>query len=591
MRAKAAGRKTVLLLLLVAYLALAVTYSVVIPAWESPDEVGHIAYIRHLRATGSLPRQGVDGVPNAQHPPLYYALAALVTLPVDTNDTTGARMPNPNFIWAGLGGSEPNAALHHSAETFPYGGQALFLHLVRLMSALMGLATIGLVAGIGWIVFPEQPDIGLLAAAFVAFTPQFLFITGSANNDNLLILTTTATCFLVLRGLARPEDMRGWLWVGVLLALALLTKSSAFVICLAAGVAIGFLAWQKRSWRFFLQAGVAVALPVVVGTGWWFWRNQMLYGDPLGWAVFREIDAANFRTTPFTANDFRHFLTTQMNSFWGLFGWMNVWAPAWFYTLVRVFSAMAFGGFLLFLARKFKSLTPRQQIAVWFLLALVVSQEIYLIFAVQRFNESWYQGRYLFPAIGPLFLLASIGFHQLLPRQSPRQIAVVLATGFLFAAMYMPIRVIAPAYPTIPQPKSVLWFLPNKTDYRFNEMIALKGYRLEPAADGNSLDVILYWQAFAAADFNYSAFVHLLDESGQVVTQKDHAPGEDVGYPPLVWSLGDIVEDHHVLPLPDALAAERLQIRVGLYNWESGQQATVRENGQELGGFVILNVK
>ena len=585
---RAGGRRTLLLLLLVAYFVMALTYSVMTPAWETPDEVGHVSYIRHLRSTGSLPQQGIDAVRPAQHPPLYYVVAALFTLPADVNDMTGGLTSNSNFIWASQGGSDNNIAVHRSAETFPYQGQVLLLHLARLASVLMGVATVALVAAIGWDLFPERPNVGLLGAALVAFLPQFLFISGAVNNDNLLVPVTTAVWLLSIHALARPTEIRRWLWVGVLLAVALLTKSSALVACLVVGGTITVVAAQRRSPKLFIQAGLAVAIPVVLGSGWWFVRNQTLYGDPLGWAVFKQIDAANFRTTPFTGNDLRHFFTTQMNSFWGLFGWMNVWAPSWFYALIRVVSGLAVIGFLVFLARRFRNLSAFQRSSVAFLLFAAIAQELYLLYAVQSFNASWYQGRYLFAAIGPLLLLASIGLHQLVPRRYGMFLAGAMGLGLFALALYMPFRVIAPAYPTIPQPKSALWFLPHKTDYHFNKMIALKGYRLDVAADESSVDVVLYWQALQPTDFNYSAFVHLLDGVGQVVAQKDHAPGEEVGYPPLVWSVGDIVEDHHVLLLPAQLTAESLTVRVGLYNWESGIQAPARENGRELGGFVIL---
>ena len=588
-RLQAAGRRAVLLLLLVLYFAIAVIYSVVTPAWEAPDELGHAAYITHLRVNGSLPEQKVGSMGAAQHPPLYYALAALVTLPAPTDDTATGWIPNPNFVWSAQGGPNSNIALHRSAETFPYRGMALFLHLARLASVLMGIGTVALIALIGWEIFPDRPSIGLAAAAFAGFLPQFLFISGSVNNDNLLVLTVTAVWWSSVRALAQPQKMGRWLAVGLLLAVALLAKSSAVIACLVVGGLILFVAVQRRSPALFVRAGLAVTLPIVLGVGWWFVRNQLLYGDPLGWAVFTEVYAAVFRTVPFTANDLRHFFTTQMNSFWGLFGWMNVWAPSWFYTAIRLFSVTALVGFLAFLVFAFRRLSNFQRSGVGLLLVAALAQESYMLYAVQRFDASWYQGRYLFSVIGPLFLLASIGVHHLAPRRSGSYLAAICGVGLFALALYMPLRVIAPAYPTIPQPKSALWFLPHKTDYRFNEMIALKGYRLENAPDGSSVDVVLYWQALQPVDFNYSAFVHLLDGAGQVVAQKDHAPGEVVGYPPQVWYVGDIVEDRHTLSLPNSSDTQAWTVRVGLYNWESGVQATVRENRQELGGFVILD--
>ncbi len=58
--------------LVVAFLILSILYSVVNPAFESPDEIGHFGFIQHLVTTRSLPvlRLGEPG--EAHQPPLYY---------------------------------------------------------------------------------------------------------------------------------------------------------------------------------------------------------------------------------------------------------------------------------------------------------------------------------------------------------------------------------------------------------------------------------------------------------------------------------------------------------------------------------------
>ena len=103
----------------------------------------------HLRQTYTLPVQRIGDLGSAHHPPLYYLIASIISAPADVNDPTGAFQANPDFIWAGQGGSDVNVALHASAETFPHHGQALMMHLARLASVLMGLITVALVIAIG----------------------------------------------------------------------------------------------------------------------------------------------------------------------------------------------------------------------------------------------------------------------------------------------------------------------------------------------------------------------------------------------------------------------------------------------------------
>ena len=95
----------------------------------------------------------------------------------------------------------------------------------------------------------------------------------------------------------------------------------------------------------------------------------------------------------------------------------------------------------------------------------------------------------------------------------------------------------------------------------------LRGYGIQPSEDGSTLTLKLYWQAAGKSDFDYSAFVHLIDESGQIVAQKDHAPGESLGYPPTSWVAEDIVADEHAPQIPTQLSAGAYRFRVGMYNW------------------------
>src|SRR5262245_27222355 len=57
------------------YLAIAASYSLMIPAWESNDETDHVTYIQHILAHAALPRIASAYGHESHQPPLYYALA------------------------------------------------------------------------------------------------------------------------------------------------------------------------------------------------------------------------------------------------------------------------------------------------------------------------------------------------------------------------------------------------------------------------------------------------------------------------------------------------------------------------------------
>ncbi len=84
------------------------------------------------------------------------------------------------------------------------------------------------------------------------------------------------------------------------------------------------------------------------------------------------------------------------------------------------------------------------------------------------------------------------------------------------------------------------------------------------------LELKLYWQARANLVTDYKVFVHLVDDQGNVVDQRDAFPGEN-RYPTRIWEQDEKVVDIHDLPLKQ-LSAGRYRIVVGMYNPENGER-------------------
>jgi hypothetical protein len=97
----------------------------------------------------------------------------------------------------------------------------------------------------------------------------------------------------------------------------------------------------------------------------------------------------------------------------------------------------------------------------------------------------------------------------------------------------------------------------------FGEQIELVGYTAE-SGDG-TLSVTLVWRGLAEMRTSYRVFVHLVDETGQIITQSD---GEPAGWtrPTTGWAVDEYIVDSHQLPLPDGLVPDEGMLRVGLYD-------------------------
>jgi Dolichyl-phosphate-mannose-protein mannosyltransferase len=190
-------------------------------------------------AVGEPPRQVL-------HPPLYHVGAALVDRAV-TNEPAPVRLTAIRYYSACLG--------------------ALMVFLAWLLAAQ--------VLGRPW----QQ----LAVAAIVATQPMLAFSSATVSNDILTACFFTAVlawCAWLLRS---PPDARQGYGLGMLLGLALLSKSTGLVLL---GVAALTLLLLWRTWPELAHAvrGLALRASAVTAVlaGWWYVVLLIETGSPLG---------------------------------------------------------------------------------------------------------------------------------------------------------------------------------------------------------------------------------------------------------------------------------------------------------------------
>ena len=155
----------------------------------------------------------------------------------------------------------------------------------------------------------------------------------------------------------------------------------------------------------------------------------------------------------------------------------------------------------------------------------------------------------------------------LLPR-FPALLPALLFAAYLTQALVMGYLLGGRAgEPATPPPQ---WDVPagaQAVTYQLGDTVALRGYRIDPAADGARLT--LYWQALDFPRAEYSAFVHALDASGATIGQSDGPPA---AVPMWCWIPGEVVADERRLSVATTLDG----FAVGLYEPLSGQRLPVR---------------
>ena len=194
-------------------------------------------------------------------PPLYYGIVASVMagLPHSTAGNLATLNPYAS-IGDPLNPSNKNRVLHDvEQERWPYQAGVLSVHLARTLSTLMAVGTLCAIYRLGRITFPNRPGIALGMMGLVGFMPQFLFLSASVNNDNLIILIASWVLVL-LAGQIRTPGLPGWRTLGalgILLGFAVLAKLSGLLLWpLTAGTLL-WLAWRSKNAQW-----LAVALPL-----------------------------------------------------------------------------------------------------------------------------------------------------------------------------------------------------------------------------------------------------------------------------------------------------------------------------------------
>ncbi|MBK8900055.1 MAG: hypothetical protein IPM53_02615 [Anaerolineaceae bacterium] len=127
---------------------------------------------------------------------------------------------------------------------------------------------------------------------------------------------------------------------------------------------------------------------------------------------------------------------------------------------------------------------------------------------------------------------------------------------------YGDVRFVTYAVPSAPAAA-----METAVNLRFGEAIILKGYTLGETTrqPGDIVEVTLFWETADPLQNRYKVFLHLLDENGNLVSQRDSEPGGGLALT-TTWPPGEIIVDNHGLLLPSGLPPGSYRLQLGLYD-------------------------
>ncbi len=558
---------------------LGLTYSIVTPPFEISDETRHYAVIKYMADTAKLPVQEPGEAQRhwsheGNQPPLYYALAALLTARIDTGNWNDVYWYNPHTsVGVPLRSDNENMTIHTAQEAFPWRGYALAVHLIRFMSVVMGTITVVFTYLVALDVFKGHRQLAAGATAIAAFTPMFIFISAGMNNDNLVILFCTLAIWMLVKMAQSGSGKTRVITLGVFIGLGALSKLYALGMLPLAGMLFLWQGFSSRNWRKFWLNSLLLGGVVLLIAGWWYARNQLLYGDLLALHIMGNV--AGTRDIPLTLPIFLAEFQGLRIAYWALFGGVNVLAHTWIYKIldiVALVAALSLTWMILLWIKKRGSFLQKRLYPQAVLILLGWAGIMFGGFLVWNFTQPAAQGRLFYPAIAAISILLAVGLSWPLPPENAWLPPAILGFGlFIFAAL-SPWLYIAPAYAKPPLLKTA--DIPadiTPIGYVFNDEIRLVGVKMNagPVRALETLPITVYWEVLKPMPVNYSVFVHLYGRQGETMGQFDSYPGLGA-WPTTLLSPGDVLADTYLVPLFEGAeknAPALLQAAIGLYEY------------------------
>jgi 4-amino-4-deoxy-L-arabinose transferase-like glycosyltransferase len=473
-------------LLIVAFVAFANagTWALITPAFDAPDEPSHFAYAQYLAETGHGPERAagpkspysidqVDALnavdlysqaelPDARPPWLSLEQGALerlrATNPHPADDGGGYTEAASPHQPAYYGLLAPAFAATRSSSTFSQ------LTATRLISALLGAIVAACAFGVVRELLPRHALAAAAAGLLVGFHPMFTFIAGAVNNDNGVNAMAALTLYLLIRGLRRGLTIPLALALGAVVAIMPTMKETGYEIYPAVVVGVLGIVWQWHRRRDAPGLAALVAAYAAVHFGWKA-LQPVFYPAVHGQSgLHNGIVATGFvslaehmpgRFLVYLWELFLPKLSFMGDLFppgwpfeqiyvirgWAAFGWY-VWIfPPWVYHTI-IYAMGAAGLLAISAALRHWTAVRRRLVEVLVILMYPVCVLVAVEAAFFAPNGGRVvvaeQGRYLFPAIAALAVIA-VGSTFGVPRrwQAPLAVTMVLAMIALSYASQM----------------------------------------------------------------------------------------------------------------------------------------------------------
>jgi 4-amino-4-deoxy-L-arabinose transferase-like glycosyltransferase len=402
-------------------------FTFIVPAFEAPDEAGHVSYINFLQKHKSLPNQLLDSLKEplqGHQPPLYYSIMYSINYVFNSDSPIEYKLtPNPLHVWNG-GKNQHVPVYQHTLNT---NKQDNFFYVLRLLSTICGLINLFFIYKISLLVFKDQ-KLSLLPVIFAATLPQFAFISGVINNDNLVNLFSTMSIYFLLKTFAEPGNLKYYILTGLVIGLGIITKKTIYFIFPVLFIVLIIQLFSKNTpgKKKLITGFLFMAFVMLLICSTYIIHNIITYNEILGlreeYSTFGVFEShslfSHYFIDPFSHEFFKSFI--------GYPGLMNVLLPKVIYVFYGV---VLFAGFLMVLI-KFKKALQENRGKIILILSIISC-----LAGVIYFNTllSQFQGRFMFPVISAIAVMLAAGLKQIYTYFEKSKFSSLLTYGLIFA--------------------------------------------------------------------------------------------------------------------------------------------------------------
>lgn len=340
-------------------------------------------------------------------------------------------------------------------KLFTADGYVLLLaaRMVNVMFGVLMAYYVRRIAKEAW----KNPYLQWVFSIMIVFLPQNIFIHSYVNTDSMAMLSVSIIFYVLLRAQRTEYKRNDCILLSVGIILCAMSYYNAYGIILAAiiiftvnhvhyGIRRESQAVGKSLWidyKPMLQKGAFIAGIVLVGIGWWFVRNGILYdGDIIAMNARREcaIQTAAADYNPLTRFTYQNsgtplremlfstgYITLLRDSFIAMFGPMLIPTHGLIYIFYkRLWIVSCLAAFLP--VRRFISLFRGKKAYEWenersesrksritFTVGMALFGAVTIGLSIY-YSYTWEyqpQGRYILPVLIPLMYLVTLGIQKI----------------------------------------------------------------------------------------------------------------------------------------------------------------------------------